>query len=53
MSIPVRLRDSIKDYPACLPRNLNKPPQGAELQQVVRIRRHIRWYSKNLIATAG
>ena len=51
--VPVRLRELIQNYPHGLPTNLNKPPVGAQLQQVVRIRRHIRFYSKNLVQTAG
>jgi hypothetical protein len=51
--IPVRMRETVQDYPQCLATNLNKPPHGADLQPVVRIRRFVRWYSKNLIASAG
>lgn len=52
-ALPVRLSDLVKDYVQNLPTNLNKPPQSADLQVVVRVRRHVRWYSKNLVASAG
>lgn len=52
-TLPVRFCNLVKDYIQNLPTNLNKPPQGVDLQVVARIRRHVRWYSKNLIASAG
>ncbi|KAK9899637.1 hypothetical protein P389DRAFT_207285 [Cystobasidium minutum MCA 4210] len=52
-TLPRRICDLVKDYVQNLPTNLNKPPQGADLQVIVRIRRNVRWYSKNLIASAG
>lgn len=52
-TVPVRLQQLVKDYPKGLPVNLNKPPEGVQLQQVVRVRRLVRFYSRNLVQSAG
>ena len=52
-TLSLRLRELIADYPLSLASNLNKPPVGAELLSVHRIRRQARFYTPDLIATAG
>lgn len=52
-STPMRLQEVVTNYQQCLPTNLNKPPPGASMQPVFRIRRQVRFYSEDLIATAG
>lgn len=50
--IASRLELYIADYPANVP-ILVKPIKTARLEQVGRIRRHARFYSKNLVASAA
>lgn len=52
-SVPVRLQEVVQDYERNLPVNVNKPPEGTPMVPVVRIRRHVRFYSKNLVNSAG
>lgn len=51
--LPTRLLTFINDYPQSLAKDLNRPSPLAKVHEVYRLKKLTRFYSKNLIQSAG